>query len=208
MVSPAVQPDLFSHLIKFRFHRIVLSADIAKMYRQFALSHRHKGFLRLLWLDSPGKPLQHLRMTRVMYGVASSACQSTRCLKEIGNLTNDKMLKKTIQNDFYVNYYLSGADNREAATFKMKALIEEQNKYGLPIQKLSSDDETLILSLPENLRETPEKEKFLDKDYKIKTLGIRWTPNQVVLVFNANLDDIKGRTKRAPLSDTARRLIP
>ena len=48
MVGPTVQEDLFSILIRFRFHKVGLSADIAKMYRQIALESVAKDFHRIL----------------------------------------------------------------------------------------------------------------------------------------------------------------
>ncbi len=62
MVGPIVQSDLFSILVRFRFHVVALSADIAKMYRQFALDKSSKDFHRILWRDNPAEPLRHLRM--------------------------------------------------------------------------------------------------------------------------------------------------
>ena len=48
MVGPTVQEDMFSILIRFRFHKVGLSADIAKMYRQIALESVAKDFHRIL----------------------------------------------------------------------------------------------------------------------------------------------------------------
>ena len=110
MIDRTVERDLFSQILRFRFYRIVFSAEIAKMYRALALDDNDKDFLRLLRCDSPETPLHHLRMTRDMYGVVSSAFQSVRCLNKIGDLTNLSMLNETIQNDIYVNNCLGGAE--------------------------------------------------------------------------------------------------
>ena len=48
MVEPTVQEDLFSILIRFRLHKIALSADIAKINRQVALKSVAKDFHRIL----------------------------------------------------------------------------------------------------------------------------------------------------------------
>ena len=48
MIGPTVQEDIFSILIRFRFHKIALSADIAKMYRQVSLDRTGKDFHRIL----------------------------------------------------------------------------------------------------------------------------------------------------------------
>ena len=114
MVGPVTQSDLFSIMVRFRFHVVALSADIAKMYRQFALDKSSKDFHRILWRDNPTEPLRHLRVTRVTYGIASSAFHSTRCLVEIGNRCQDEDLRNTIHNSF-VDDFLAGADTPEEA---------------------------------------------------------------------------------------------
>ena len=58
MLGPKVQKDLFEILIRFRFHKVALSADIAKMYRQILLDKENKDFQGLLWKESPLSPLK------------------------------------------------------------------------------------------------------------------------------------------------------
>ena len=49
MVGPKTQDDLFKILLRFRKHKIALSADITKMYRQIALKKSAKDFQRIVW---------------------------------------------------------------------------------------------------------------------------------------------------------------
>ena len=72
MFGPKVHKDLFEILIRFRFHKVVLSADIVKMYRQILLDKEDKDFHRLLWKESPSTPLKHYRMTCNTHGVTSA----------------------------------------------------------------------------------------------------------------------------------------
>ena len=55
LVGPQLQKDLFGILIRFRFHQVALSADIAKMYRQVQLDDEDKDFHRVLWKNPNGK---------------------------------------------------------------------------------------------------------------------------------------------------------
>ena len=89
MVGPTVQEDLFSILIRFRTHKVALSGDIAKLYKQITLSHCAKDFHRILWRDSPEEPIKQYRVTRATYGIASSAFHSTRSLVEVANRCKD-----------------------------------------------------------------------------------------------------------------------
>ena len=63
MVSPTIQQDLFSLLVRFRLHRVALTADIAKMYRQIVLDTSARNFHRFLWREDPNQPIQQFRMT-------------------------------------------------------------------------------------------------------------------------------------------------
>ena len=76
----------------------------------------------------------------------------------------------------------------------MLVFTQNLSKLGLPFRKWSFNDNKLILSLPGVLRETAEKDKILDKDYKITALGVRWSPNQDFLKSATNLDPLKTTT--------------
>ena len=105
MIGPTVQEDIFFIVTRFRFPRVALSADIAKMYRQVALDQVGKDSHRILWHDSTSKPIQQYRMTRCAYGIASSAFHCTRALKEVGELYADEELGHPIKADFYADDY-------------------------------------------------------------------------------------------------------
>ena len=108
MVGPKLQDDLFSILIRFRFFKVALSADVAKMYRQVGLDPRDRDFMRLLWCFSEDEPVQTFRLTRVIYGVASSAYHSIRCWRETAQIDRvPKAAKEAILRDFHVDDILT-----------------------------------------------------------------------------------------------------
>ena len=102
MVGPMIQQNVYDLLLRFRFYKYGYTADVAKMYRQVVLSPGDRDLHRILWRDSPSMPMQHFRMTRVTYGIASSCYHATRALQECAKLTNDESVAETIVNDFYV----------------------------------------------------------------------------------------------------------
>ena len=112
MFGRTVQEDIFSILIRFRFHKVALSADIAKMDRHVALDQAGKDFHRILWRDSTSKLIQQYRMTRCTYGIALSTFQCTLAVNDVGDLCADKELRYSIKVDFYVDDYLSGANSK------------------------------------------------------------------------------------------------
>ena len=112
MVGPTVQDDLYSIIMRFRFYPIDLSADITKMYRQVALEDKSKDFHRILWRSNKSDKIKHLRMTRVTYGIASSAFYSTSCLNEVADQSKNSMIKESLKNCFYVDDFLGGANDK------------------------------------------------------------------------------------------------
>ena len=207
-VGPTIQQDLFSLLVRFRLQRVALTADIAKMYRQIVLDTSARDFHRFLWREDPNQPIQQFRMTRVIYGITSAAYHSVRALVEVSNRCSDTDIALTIKNDFYVDDYLSGMDSIEAAKERIGLLCQKLSNFGFELRKWASSHSELISSLPEKLRESSEEAKFMDQDYKIKTLGLAWKPNADHFQFFSNFDNSGSITKRQLLSDTAKLFDP
>ena len=99
MVGFKLQDDIFDILIQFRFSKIVMSADVAKMYRQVKLNEKPRDYHRLLWWLSPKENVHTYRMTRVPYGVAKSSYHSIRSLSECAKVddTRSKISKATLR---------------------------------------------------------------------------------------------------------------
>ena len=115
MVGPQLQKDLFGILIRFRFHQVALTADIAKMYRQVQLDDEVKDYHRVLWKNPNDTELKTYRMTRVTYGIASSSYDSIRPLKALANSCTNSNLRLAIYNNMYVDHLVTGAPMVEHA---------------------------------------------------------------------------------------------
>ena len=81
LVRPTVHPQLVDVLVRFRMHRIAHVADISKMYRAVHLPTNDRNLHRFVWRDDTGDSLKDYRMTRVTFGVSSSAFIANMCLK-------------------------------------------------------------------------------------------------------------------------------
>ena len=68
VVGPTVHPPLVDVLLRFRFYRVALVADISRMYRAVSLPDSDRDLHRFVWRKSPDAPLQDYRMTRVTFG--------------------------------------------------------------------------------------------------------------------------------------------
>ena len=74
-------------------------------------------------------------MTRVAYGIASSAFQSTRCLIEVAHLCGVPLSSQAIKRDFHVDNFVSGADDFATAELLVKNVMAEMAKHGFSLRK-------------------------------------------------------------------------
>ena len=71
--GPPLNADLYSLLLKFRVHPIVLTADIEKAYLQININEEHRDYLRFLWYQNlQEESIIIYRFTGVIFGVVSS----------------------------------------------------------------------------------------------------------------------------------------
>ena len=64
-----------------------MTADVAKLYRQSALSKDSEVFM-VLWRNEPNHKLRHLQLRKVIYGVSSSGYHAVSSLQETAGLTD------------------------------------------------------------------------------------------------------------------------
>jgi len=80
MIGPKVQDDLCDIVQRFRLHRIVMSADVAKMYRQVWVHPEGRCLQRILWRKTHDQTITTYELNTVRYGTASAPFLATRCL--------------------------------------------------------------------------------------------------------------------------------
>ena len=144
MVGPTVQKDLFSLLIRFRMHQVALSADIAKIYRQVELEEEDRDYHRILWKNQNSTEVKHYRMTRVTYGIASSAFHSIRPFQVLAEESDDDSFRRATLNDMYVDDLLSGSSDTESAIQLQDGFINTFGKAGFEIRKWTSNSQCTI----------------------------------------------------------------
>ncbi|XP_055614978.1 uncharacterized protein LOC129761287 [Toxorhynchites rutilus septentrionalis] len=105
MTGPTVQSDLLSIIIRFRKFRYVLSADVAKMYRQILMDPAFSSLLRIFWRKSPQDRLRVLELTTVTYGTAAAPFLATRALLQLARDEQTKfpLASEALAKNFYVD---------------------------------------------------------------------------------------------------------
>ena len=208
LCGPTVQDDLFSILLRFRFHTYVFSADIAKMYRQVSINPCQRDFLRILWRNHPDETLSHIRLTTVTYGTKPAAFLATRCLKELSFEFRDTypLAAEILDRDCYVDNILTGAQTLEEILALHDQLMKITSAGCFPLRKWCSNNPIFMKNVNDELRETSID--FSPNSLStISTLGLSWSPINDNFVFKFDFP-INQATKRSIVSETARIFDP
>jgi hypothetical protein len=199
MVGPTVQDDLLSILIRYRFHKYVLSADIEKMYRQVSVHESDRHLQQVVWRDDTSKDIKAYQLNTVTYGTASAPFLATRCLKQIGLECKDQQLADVIIHDFYVDDLLTGVDDFSEACSLRDKVTAALASACMPLRKWKSNEASLV---SDKLAQSPIDLNIGSTELN-KTLGLNWHTMSDTLCFPISLPTKFGTTKRDMLSTTS-----
>lgn len=200
MTGPKIQDDLFDIVQRFRLHRIVMSADIAKMYRQIWVHPDDRGLQRILWRNRPTQPITTYELNTVTYGTTSAPFLATRCLQQLidDEAVHHPEAAKLAKEGFYVDDLLTGADELETAISMQQELIYMLRKGGFTLRKWSSNHPALLERLA---HEDVEQNVLVNfgNERVIKALGLLWNPTTDKLMFCVQFKQDTEFTKRSVL---------
>ncbi len=206
--GPCLYPKITDILIKFRLHRVAVSADISKMFREVELSELDRDLHRFLWRPESGKPLQEARMTRLTFGVTSSPFLATQVLRQVAtdHQSEYPAASTVVLEDFYVDDCLTGAESEDEAIQLRAELNTLLNCAGMILRKWRSSSERVLNSIPEILREKESTQPLpLPQGFQ-KTLGIHWNTREdtfYVAIPTVNDVNVSSTTKRSIASQAA-----
>lgn len=204
MVGPALQPDLFTHLLSLRAHPIAMVADVSKMYRQIEVAEEDRKYQCILWRNSDDE-LVVLQLRTVTYGTATASYIAQRCLLYLAENNQEYPLgSKTVRHNFLMDDMVTGASTVITAAEIFRQTQSLLRTGGFHLRKLmSNSSELLSLFDAADVREVME---IGDKTVT-NALGLHWSPSQDRFLFRAQSQ--KGKlTKRSILSETARQFDP
>ena len=147
--GPNLLPELFNVLIRFRFHRVAVVADIEKAFLNIDIAARDRDVLRFLWvksLEDVNPEIQSLRITRVTFGVNSSVFLLTGTIRS--NLKKyeeeDRETVKEIKESLYVDDLTSGAENEEKGLELYRKSKQIFQDAGFNLRKWTSNSKGFI----------------------------------------------------------------
>ncbi|XP_012543611.2 uncharacterized protein LOC105841045 [Monomorium pharaonis] len=206
LIGPTIQNKLLNHLLRFRSHVYVVTADIEKMYRQVLIHPDDRKFQRILWRTDSG--IRTYELNTVTFGVASAPFLAIRTVQQLAD-DEGKELPRTrdiLKRDLYVDDLLTGADSLEEILEIRDEVIELLQRGGFNIRRWASNHKHALDNI---------NEKILDLDCAVqpnavlKTLGVVWDSSRDKLIITVNPIDLTRKvTKRNILSETARIFDP
>ncbi|XP_043284935.1 uncharacterized protein [Venturia canescens] len=206
MVGPTVQFKLFEHLLRFRSHKYVITADIAKMYRQVWVHPDDRRYQRLFWFLND--KIRVFELNTVTFGVSSAPFLAIRTVQK---LATDESAEfpvgaEALMRDLYVDDLLSGADTLEKLIQIRDEVIEILKRGGFDIRQWASNHPRALRNLTKKVTNI---EFLTDENPVHKTLGISWNAHDDVLLYTVKPILLAERvTKRYILSEIAKIFDP
>ena len=208
--GPNLIADLAGILLRFRLHRVVLSADIKKAFLQISLHPEDRDVTRFLWREKPEAEPSVFRMTRVVFGVSASPFLLQTTIKRHLSAYTDSgaMSAQRLSTDLYCDDLLTSLKTEEEAENFVRETRQIFCEAKMNMRKWASNrplaalegDEPSAVSLPDG--GTGEQ----------KVLGVVWAPTDDSLGFDPSqlitLSDHMRPTKRNILKISARIFDP
>ena len=206
MRGPTIQDDLFSLLIRMRFPNFVIVADIVKMYLQFLVNEKDREYQKILWIVDG--QIKEFHLNRIVFGEKSSPYLAVKCLFR---LAEDEGLRfpsaaKVLKNDCYIDNIITGVNSIEEGQKLVSELVEILATAKLQLRQWACNDVRILKDIP---AQDFDKNFYLDKDHKVKTLGAFWQALKDCFVyFTNNFSSSDKLTKRVILSIIAKIFDP
>ena len=162
---------------------------------------------RFVWRSDPSNTLKDYRMTRLTFGVNASSFVANMSVKQNARdyVLEFPLAAKVVDDSFYVDDGLTGADSVEGAVKLQNQLQDLFGKGGFVLRKWTSSDPAVLQNISPELRNSQSKHGIPDPDQYTKALGIEWSATWDHFRFTVpELPTVSVMTKRSLVSDIAK----
>ncbi|XP_029162096.1 uncharacterized protein LOC114933664 [Nylanderia fulva] len=206
--GPKLQLDLQSVLLRWRQHKYVYSADIAKMYRQILVDSRDRDYQRILWIDENSNIQEHQLLT-VTYGTASAPFLALRVINQLNDDEGSSfpLASAVLSENVYVDDVLFGAEDMPLLKQTRDQVCKLLKRGGFDLRKWASNKPELLSDISSDHHGLAQL-KLFETDNNLKVLGIFWNPTHDCFQFQIELPQTLPSTKRTILSTIARIFDP
>lgn len=176
LVGAKLQDDLAAILLRFRRHKVAVTSDIAKMYRQVLIHPDDRIYQKILWRSEPNHPVQEWTLNTVTYGMAAAPFLAIRSLRQLAIDEKQHYPEpvRIILSDFYVDDMITGFDSDKLAIQRRQELSVVLKSAGFELRKWCSNSQTVLQSIPDHQREISNDSFEFSDDNSVKTLGLTW----------------------------------
>ena len=206
--GPMLHMTLDKILMRFRLHRVALTGDVQKMYREIMLAPADQNFHRFMWRAQVEDPVKEFCMNRVTFGVTSSPYVAVQTLQQaaIDFAGGCPETVEHINKSFYIDDLLAGSDTVEGALRLQRELSRILSRAGFTLRKFRSSAPQVISQIPQELVEPMPKMELMDHHTSRypKALGIRWNSENDTMAVDVNTQGGFEATKRGLLGDISR----
>ena len=193
--GPKLQPNLVDILMRFRQHKIGLTADVVKAFLQIKLADKDKDSTRFLLMDSD--KVRVMRFNRLPFGLNCSPFLLNATIKNHLSIYEGKAAAQELAENLYVDDLLTGSDLQNHATELYNETNAIMNDAGMTMSKWHS-----------NQREIADRDCCIAQE-STKVLGIQWDPDSDAFKFQGiDIPSTLVITKRLLLSCIARIFDP
>ncbi|KRZ07030.1 hypothetical protein T11_11806 [Trichinella zimbabwensis] len=176
--GPSLQSDLVRILLRFRRHRVGVQADVSRMFLQIGLHKEDRDVTRFLWKE-PGDPSppQTFRFRRICFGLTNSPFLALAVMQHHARLYKSKWPKaaEEVLKNVYVDDVLFSLDDRTETMECVRELKQLMETAGFHLTKWSSNEPSVLRSLPEEDVVSESKAKM--------ALGIVWDSKEDIITF-------------------------
>ena len=152
--GPKFNQRIFDLLLRFRMHRVALTADIEKAFLMIRIAEEDRDVLRFLWLDDITKEqpqIAELRFTRVVFGVSSSPFLLNATIQHhVEQVQTEPAVARKLRRAFYVDDVVTGAKDEADAYQLYRASKEIMKIGGFNLRKFCSNSSSLQVQIDVN----------------------------------------------------------
>lgn len=201
--GPYIQKDLCTILSHFRFHKIVLVADIKMAYRMIEINEEHLIYQHIFYRPTAESPVLEYEVNRLLYGLRPASFLLQRVLQDLAvtNQQNFPLATHALLNETFMDDLMTGAESVKETKNLRSELTESLQKGGFELKKFISSNPAVLEDLPESQLETSSQKQI----YKI--LGMMYDSSEDVFMFQSS-DFTSEVSKRSVLSFIARIFDP
>ena len=190
-------PDLLNSLVgilmRFRFGKVAIAADVEAMYHQVRVPKEDAESLRFLWkedIDVEGPPDVYQMLVHIFGAKDSSGCANYAMRRTARDNYEDydALTYESVLNSFYVDDLLKSLSSTESAIKVAKELISMLSKGGFRLTKFTSNSKEVLDALPQD-EVSPTATINLDSDQVERALGVLWETKGDVFLFSSNVPD-------------------